>query len=63
LNRILTNAKYLASISNDATVQVDLPSIGVRMAMAVIGVVPIMVLYPFFQKYFIKGLTLGGVKE
>jgi putative aldouronate transport system permease protein len=63
LNRILTNARYLASISNDATVQVDLPSVGVRMAMAVIGVIPIMALYPFFQRYFIKGLTLGGVKE
>jgi putative aldouronate transport system permease protein len=63
LNRILINARFLASISNDATVQVDLPSIGVRMAMAVIGVVPILILYPFFQKYFVKGLTLGGVKE
>jgi putative aldouronate transport system permease protein len=63
LNRILTNAKFLASMSSDATVQVDLPSIGVRMAMAVIGVIPIMALYPFFQRYFIKGLTLGGVKE
>jgi putative aldouronate transport system permease protein len=63
LNRILTNARFLASISNDAAVQVDLPSVGVRMAMAVIGVIPIMALYPFFQRYFIKGLTLGGVKE
>jgi putative aldouronate transport system permease protein len=63
LNRILTNARYLASISSDVNVQVELPSIGIRMAMAVIGVVPILVLYPFFQRYFIKGLTLGGVKE
>jgi putative aldouronate transport system permease protein len=63
LNRILTNAKFLASISNSASVQVELPSIGVRMAMAVIGVIPIMILYPFFQRYFIKGITLGGVKE
>ncbi|MDR1904127.1 MAG: carbohydrate ABC transporter permease [Treponema sp.] len=63
LNRILTNAKFLASISNEANVQVDLPTIGVRMAMAVIGVIPVMVLYPFFQRFFIKGITLGGVKE
>jgi putative aldouronate transport system permease protein len=63
LNRILNNAKYLASMSNDMSARVDLPSIGVRMAMAVIGVIPVVVLYPFFQRYFIKGITLGGVKE
>jgi putative aldouronate transport system permease protein len=63
LNRIITNAKFLATIASDISVQVELPSIGVRMAMAVIGVIPIMVLYPFFQRYFIKGITLGGVKE
>jgi putative aldouronate transport system permease protein len=63
LNRILTNAKYLASISSSVSVQVELPSIGIRMAMAVIGVIPIMILYPFFQRYFIKGIALGGVKE
>lgn len=63
LNRILTNAKYLASISSSVSVQVELPSIGIRMAMAVIGVIPVMILYPFFQRYFIKGITLGGVKE
>jgi len=33
-----------------------------RMALAVIGVLPIMVLYPFFQKYFVKGMTVGSVK-
>jgi putative aldouronate transport system permease protein len=63
LNRILTNARFLASISSSVSVRVEIPGISVRMAMAVIGVVPIMVLYPFFQKYFIKGITLGGVKE
>jgi putative aldouronate transport system permease protein len=63
LNRILTNAKFLASISNNISVQVEMPSIGIRMAMAVIGVIPVMALYPFFQRYFIKGITLGGVKE
>ena len=31
--------------------------------IAVIGILPIMCAYPFFQKYFVKGITLGGVKE
>ena len=63
LNRILLNVRFLATISSDVSVQVDLPSIGIRMAMAVIGALPVMALYPFFQRYFIRGITLGGVKE
>jgi putative aldouronate transport system permease protein len=63
LNRILQNVKFLASISNMVTDVTEIPSIGVRMSMAVIGALPVMVLYPFFQRYFIRGITLGGVKE
>jgi len=33
-----------------------------RMAMLVTSIVPIMLVYPFFQKYFIKGITLGSMK-
>jgi putative aldouronate transport system permease protein len=39
-----------------------LPSETFRMAIAVIGIVPILIAYPFFQKYFVKGLTIGAVK-
>ena len=39
-----------------------LPSETMRMAIVVIAVVPIMFSYPFFQKYFITGLTIGAVK-
>ena len=39
-----------------------LPSETMRMAIVVIAVVPIMFSYPFFQKYFISGLTIGAVK-
>jgi len=40
----------------------DLPSTTIRMAIAVIGILPIVALYPFFQRYFVKGITLGGIK-
>jgi putative aldouronate transport system permease protein len=38
------------------------PSETLRMAMAILGIGPIVFAYPFFQKYFIKGLTIGAVK-
>jgi putative aldouronate transport system permease protein len=40
----------------------DIPNIGVRMAVAVVAVIPLLIAYPFFQKYFVKGITLGSVK-
>jgi len=41
----------------------DLPGEGLRMALAVIIVLPIACAYPFFQRYIISGLTIGAVKE
>lgn len=56
-------------IANNPTVGVSLqqyianmPTNGVRMAIAVIVIIPIACAYPFFQKYFISGLTIGAVK-
>lgn len=40
-----------------------LPSESVRMAIVVIVVLPIACSYPFFQKYFISGITIGAIKE
>lgn len=40
-----------------------LPSESVRMAIVILVVFPIACSYPFFQKYFISGLTIGAVKE
>ena len=38
------------------------PSITLRMAMVVIVILPIMILFPFFQRYLKTGLTVGAVK-
>jgi len=62
LNRILTDLQFLSSSTVSSQIHMDMPSTGIRMAIAVIGVVPILVLYPFFQKYFVKGITMGAVK-
>lgn len=66
LNRMMQNIQYLSqSSSNIQNANVGLSAIplaSVRMAMATVGILPIMILYPFVQKYFVKGITLGGVK-
>ena len=66
LNNIMKSLEY---ISNNPSAGLSLqqyrsqmPSESVRMAIAVIIVVPIACAYPFFQKYFISGLTIGAVK-
>lgn len=40
-----------------------IPGESARMAIVVISTLPIAISYPFFQKHFVKGLTIGGVKE
>lgn len=40
-----------------------MPSTTIRMAIAVVGILPVLVAYPFFQQYFVKGITMGAVKE
>lgn len=66
LNNIMRSLEYMA---NNPTAGVSLqqykaqmPSESVRMAIAIVIVIPIACAYPFFQKYFISGLTIGAVK-
>ena len=40
----------------------EIPSDSVRMALCMIAAGPILIVYPFFQRYFIQGLTVGAVK-
>ena len=60
LNAINENAKYLMQGGGGAAMQ--MPTNTSRMAAAVIGIIPILIIYPFFQDYFVKGITMGAVK-
>jgi putative aldouronate transport system permease protein len=64
LNRILLDIQFLTTSAMVVATEegANIPVASVRMALAVIGVVPMLVIYPFFQKYFVKGLTVGAVK-
>ncbi len=66
LNRLMRNIQALAQNANsDVSANMsaaDMPTVTVRMAIAALGVLPIIVVYPFVQKNFVKGITLGGVK-
>lgn len=64
LNKMNDEINFLANNST-IMVQVDItaiPSATVRMAIAVVAILPIMIIYPFFHKFFAKGITLGAVK-
>ena len=51
------------SMANGGSVSMDsLPSTSVRMAITVLGVLPVMIIYPFVQKYFVRGIAVGAVK-
>ncbi len=66
LNRINESASFLASNSSHMGDMLNgtasIPTTTMRMAIAVIAILPILVVYPFFQKYFVKGITIGAVK-
>ena len=65
LMKIMNNVESLktnTSLANAGAAIADLPSTSVRMAIAVIGILPILFVYPFVQKYLIKGVVVGAVK-
>jgi putative aldouronate transport system permease protein len=66
IQRIMGSLQYLtanASKFSGLGEQVSrLPAEGARMAVVMITIGPIILVYPFFQRYFVKGLTIGAVK-
>jgi putative aldouronate transport system permease protein len=62
--KTLENIRVLQTINNPDVddLVLKLPGESARMAMCILSIGPIIFAYPFFQKYFIKGLTIGAVK-
>lgn len=53
-----------SAFANSKNIQANIVTpVSIRAAITVVATVPIIVVYPFLQKYFVTGLTLGGVKE
>ncbi|MGX7417545.1 carbohydrate ABC transporter permease [Carnobacterium gallinarum] len=67
LMKIQANIEYMTKAAGMSAQMASgaaaIPKEATRMAMVVISTLPIACSYPFFQKYFISGLTIGGVKE
>ncbi len=68
LQRILREAEFVKNIARDMPSGIDIdqisnvPTESMRFAMAIIAAGPMLVVFPFFQKYFTRGLTIGAVK-
>ena len=63
LTKIMRNIDMIKQTSaSGVSVMAQIPSTSVRMAIAVLGVLPILIAYPFFQKFLVKGITVGAVK-
>ena len=69
LQRILLEQGRIARLIQEAIMRGEIPrtspgtSQGIRNAQIIVTTLPIVMVYPFLQKYFLKGLLIGGVKE
>ncbi len=66
LYRIMNNIQFLTSSMQSGNININmagLPSETARMALCLLAAGPMLVIFPFFQKYFVKGLTVGSVKQ
>ena len=69
LTKLQNNVDYLKANSDIAgtpgglEMLKSLPGTNLRMACTVLAVVPVLFAYPFFQRYFVQGLTVGSIKE
>ena len=66
MQRILREVEYIKSLQNTQAAALvntqNMPTESFRFAMAVLAAGPMLMIFPFFQKYVSKGLTIGAVK-
>lgn len=63
LYNVINTVSFMASMGgNGVSLGGDIPTETMKMSMAIIATGPILLLYPFVQRYFVKGLTIGAVK-
>jgi len=65
LNRMLLDTLFIknnASTTLGSQLAIAVPTTAVKMAVATLGAIPVLIAYPFFQRYFVKGITIGAVK-
>lgn len=67
LNQMVSDLQFLSqnagNVSSDVALELSkVPSTGVQMAIAFVAILPIILIFPFLQKYYAKGIALGAVK-
>jgi putative aldouronate transport system permease protein len=64
LYRTMNNIMYLTQqLSSSVSVSIkDIPTESARMAMCILAAGPMLIIFPFFQKYFVRGITVGAIK-
>jgi putative aldouronate transport system permease protein len=59
----LKNNSQMAGTADGMAMLRSLPGTNLRMACTVVAIAPLLIAYPFFQRYFVKGMTIGSIKE